>query len=136
MHAIWFANFFTLIAIGGVLVFERPMLAYEHLPFRVLNSPVKAGTPVMLRVTRCNRDNKLRTYVVSRTLIGADGGRYVLPASQTSIEPGCITVVSALTVIPIDAPPGKYTLRGYGEINGFIRTHVVQWQSAEFEVAP
>ena len=136
MHFVWFANLFGIVLIGGVLLLERSPLAYGNLPFPVLNSPVKAGEAIHLRVRRCNNDDRVRVYDVSRVLVGADGGQFILTPLKITIDPKCETVVSKINIIPADTPPGKYTLRGYGEINGFIRTHMVQWQSVEFVVTP
>lgn len=121
---------------GGFL--ERPYLSYGNLPFPVLTPRVKPGEPVLLEVLRCNSDDRQRVYGMGRTLVPLDsrGPSYVLPAGAASIDPGCNTSVSAVNVIPLGVPPGRYYVQGSAEINGSLRTFVLHWASQPFEVIP
>ena len=118
-----------------LVFFEPPWLSYTNEPFPVLNSPVKGGDPVQMVVERCSEAKVTRIYAVSRTLVGSHTS-IILPASLAAIDPGCTSVVSAVNVVPIGTPPGTYTLRGYGEIQGIVRTSSIRWVSQPFEVAP
>ena len=125
-----------LVSLLVYLVFlEPPWLIYNNSPFPVLNSPVKPGDAVKMTVARCSTAGVLRVYGLSRTLKGS-AAEIVLPAGLAAIKPGCITVVSAVNVIPLGTPAGTYTLHGYGEIQGVIRTSSVAWESQPFEVVP
>jgi hypothetical protein len=125
---------FTAVAAFGLLV-EKPYLSYGNVPFPVLNNPVVRGQPVHLMVMRCNTDTKRRSYLLSRTLISTTGGpEYVLPASAASIAAGCHTDISAANVIPPDVPPGRYYIEGLAEVNGTLRTFIVNWHSQPFDV--
>ena len=119
-----------------LVFFEPPWLTYTNLPFPVLNSPVKAGSSIRLTVSRCSTASVTRIYAVSRVLVDKDGKQLLLPAGLATIDPGCLDAVSASNVVPIDTPPGTYTLHGYGEIQGVVRTSSVRWESQPFEVTP
>ena len=124
----------VFIALLAYLVFlEPPWLTYTNTPFPVLNSPVRPGNPVKMTVTRCSSASVTRLYALSRTLKG-NGAEIILPAGLVSINPGCISVESAANVIPPGTPPGTYTLHGYGEIQGIVRTSSIAWESQPFEV--
>lgn len=121
--------------LGYLVFFEPPWLTYTNTPFPVLNSPVRPGDPVKMTVARCSSASVTRLYALSRTLKG-NGVEIILPAGLVSIDPGCIRVESAANVIPIGTPAGTYTLHGYGEIQGVVRTSSVAWESQQFEVVP
>ena len=124
------------VGLLAYLVFlEPPWLIYNNSPFPVLNSPVKPGDAVRMTVDRCSTASVLRVYGLSRTLKG-NAAEIVLPAGLAAIKPGCITVVSAVNVIPLGTPAGTYILHGYGEIQGVIRTSSIEWESQPFEVVP
>lgn len=117
------------------LLFEPPWLVYTNLPFPVLNSPVKAGNVVVIQVSRCSTARSTQIYTVSHALRGP-GLPIILPATTVPIDPGCGSRVVATNKIPEGTPPGQYRLIGYGEIQGIIRSHSVQWHSQYFEVTP
>ena len=122
------------VGLLAYLVFlEAPWLTYTNSPFPVLNSPIKAGTSVQMKVGRCSTASVTRVYTLARTLKGK-GSETVLPAGLASITPGCVTVVSAANVVPLGTPPGIYRLVGYGEIQGVVRTSSIRWESQPFEV--
>ena len=123
-----------VVVLAYLVFLEPPWLSYTNTPFPVLNSPVRAGTAVQMLAGRCNSARVTRTYALSRTL-KCKGYEIILPAGLVAIDPGCITVVSAVNVIPLGAPAGTCALHGYGEIRGVIRTISVAWESAPFEVA-
>lgn len=131
--AVLMAVFVTMLMY--LVYFEAPWLAYMNTPFPVLNSPVRSGTAVQMTVGRCSSANVTRVYALSRALVcGKDS--IILPASLVSIEPGCTSVVSAVNIVPLGAPPGRCYLHGFGEIQGVVRTNSVEWQSQPFDVAP
>ena len=111
---------------------EPAFLSYGNLPFPVLTPEVHPGQPVLLKVHRCNSDKVTRVYGVSHRMIGPE--TLLLPASPTSIEPGCHEGVSALNVVPLGAKPGIYRVRGTAEVQATIRAVTVQWYSEPFEV--
>lgn len=137
LNAIGLAGMLVLLAaIGYFGVIEKPFLSYGNLPFPVLTSHIKPGQAVQLEVLRCNSDDRSRVYIIARTLVPVDPSRspYVLPSGSASISPGCTTSVSAVNVIPLGVPPGRYWIQGSAEVNGSIRTFVVGWRSNPFEV--
>ena len=139
LRALLSALIVSMLALTTLVVYfdflERPFLYYLHIPFPVVQKRVVAGTAAHIEVTRCNRDDRTRSYVLAHTLVNLDGGRsYVLPSATTSIEPGCETVTSLFNVIPASAASGHYYLRGVSEVQGTLRTSLVTWESEPFEV--
>ena len=118
-----------------LVFFEPPWLVYTNEPFPVVNGPVHAGESVQMLVGRCSSASVTRVYSVSRTLQGPHSS-IILPAGLAAIDPGCTEVISAANVIPVGTPPGTYTLHGYGEIQGVVRTSSIRWVSKPFEVLP
>ena len=114
---------------------EPPFLSYGNLPFPVLTPFVNAGQAVHIVVERCSTDTKTRVYGVSHRLVGATTTT-ILPATQASVEPGCNKATSAINVVPVDTPAGRYIVDGTAEVQGTIRAVTVQWQSQPFEVVP
>lgn len=116
------------------LVFlEPPWLSYTNLPFPVLNGPVKAGTTVSLHLARCSTSPVTRVYSVSRVL-KCGGVPILLPATVSTIEPGCNKAISNLSIVPESMLPGTCHLEGYAEIQGMVRSDSIKWESQEFEV--
>lgn len=140
MRALWIFDKLLFVGIVGGLFayfayFQPPFLSYGNLPMPVRTPHVHPGDPVELTVVRCNSDNKTRIYGVSHQLVHVDGGEViVLPASQTSVEPGCHESVSAINVVPPGTPPGLYVIEGYGEAQATLRAVSVRWVSQPFEV--
>lgn len=123
-----------LMAVTYFMFWEKPFLTYPQLPF-VSPRIVSPGDAVNLEVLRCNSDDKVRTYIMSHTLIGLETQqRYVLPAQVVSTEPGCKRVVSGISVVPLGVSPGFYMIEGYSEVAGTIRTFSVHWYSEAFRV--
>lgn len=124
----------AVMAIGGYYAFlEPPFLSYGNLPFPVLTPRVKDGNVVLLDVSRCNSDTKIRIYVVAHSLVG-ETMTILLPALPTSIRPGCSQSFSAINVVPLNTPPGTYHIEGYAEVQGTLRTSSIAWRSESFEV--
>jgi hypothetical protein len=117
---------------------EPPFLSYRNLPFPVQDPRVRAGTPVLLQVIRCNGDTKTRTYLISHRLIRVDVMEppTILPAGPVSLEPGCTREVSAANTIPTGTAPGLYVVEGFAEVSGTWRTHSIRWYSEPFQVIP
>ena len=129
----------SMLALTTLVIYfdflERPFLYYLHIPFPMVQKRVVAGTAAYIEVTRCNRDSYTRSYVISHMLVNLDNGKsYVLPSATTSIAPGCETVQSAFNVVPMDAVPGNYFVRGVSEAQGTLRTNLVVWESEPFKV--
>ena len=121
--------------LGYLVLFEPPWLTYTNSPFPVLNSPVRPGTAVQMMVGRCSSANVTRVYALSRALVCGKAS-LLLPAGLVSIEPGCTSVVSAVNIVPLGAPPGRCYLHGFGEIQGVVHTNSVEWKSQPFDVVP
>ncbi len=127
--------FLTLGILAWLIFFEPPWLVYSNLPFPVRTPVVHPGSPILMDVSRCSSATQTRVYIVSHRLINVrDNTVYILPATTASIEPGCNTVVSSVNIVPKGAPPGRYRVSGFGEIQGIIRTSLVSWQSEDFDV--
>ena len=133
-YALLYTMAFVVAGIVGLL-FEPPWLVYQNLPFQAMNSPVRAGRVVLIKVSRCNSSDVTRLYAVSHILEGSDTST-ILPSGIAPIEPGCTSRIVATNRIPEGTLPGRYRLTGYGEIQGIVRTHSVRWQSEYFEVIP
>lgn len=143
MKALWvFDKLVLACVLGGLFAYfaylQPPFLSYANLPFPVLNAMVRPGEPVRLSVQRCNSDSVTRIYGVSHLMVpvkpAGERKPIVLPASQTSIEPGCHESVSAINVVPPSTPPGLYVIEGYGEAQATLRAVSVRWVSQPFEV--
>lgn len=113
---------------------EKPWLEYKAMPWEVL-PPVKPGEMVPVVVIRCNHTNERRTYRITRNLVNVDTGlQYVLPSSESDIEPGCHRSVSKLSAVPPNVPDGTYVLSGIGHAQGRLKVHDVPWTTQRFEV--
>jgi hypothetical protein len=118
--------------------FERPALRYEALPWPPTLKQVRPGEVIPLRVRRCNDSDQVIAYVVTHQLQAIDGpARFVMEPRTTTIEAGaCETVTSEINQVPAGTPPGHYRVVGAGIVQGSLRTFVVPWHSAPFEVTP
>ena len=117
---------------------EGPILSYLNSPFPTIESSVKPGQIIHLRVRRCNSDSVTRNYMVSHQLIGGPKP-ILLKTEPTSILPGCYESVSPINQIPSDLtvedmPSGKYYILGTGEVQGTFRSFIVPWRSQQFEI--
>lgn len=114
---------------------QPPYLSYGNLPFPVLRDPYP-GEAVLLRVRRCNSDDKTRVYAISHRLVSETPGTpdIVLPAALASVPPGCTTSNSVANVIPMGTPPGRYVVEGFGESSTLLRDAPVFWYSEPFSV--
>ena len=131
-----FASFFTYL-----VFFEPPWLSYTEGPFMVLNSPVKRGEVIDLKVDRCSTATVSRTYGLSRRLECKDeqSGKITvlpIPPATKDMQPGCYQIISRETSVPTTAPLGWCRLRGNAETQGVVRTHSVEFESKWFEVIP
>jgi hypothetical protein len=138
MLALMIGLIFTFCVFGAYfLCVEQPWLSYTQLPFRVISRQVKTGEAVMMSVLRCNSDTKTRVYMVSHILMPEDRAHLhpiMLPATATSIAPGCSEILSTVNVVPPGAAPGRYHVEGFAEINGTIKTFSIGWSSETFNV--
>ena len=138
----WTMFWVFVISLAATLVYLRyfkpPFLSYPGLPFQV-EGPARAGESVRLIVTRCNSDNVPRDYELSHWLQNIDTNdlRVSLPSGRVpSIKPGCHIGRSAMNVIPVGTPPGRYRVGGTGLIEGMLHTFEIEWYSETFEVLP
>lgn len=145
MNITWaFKVTFILFAVFGIIslviviyamYFEDPFVRYQNLPFPVQSGKVEQGKAVPIQIERCNDSGTQRVYVSSRTLKNADTGKeYVLPESTVSIKSGCTRILSRSVVIPVDTPPGLYTIEGEAITEGLLKRHHVEWYTEKFEV--
>lgn len=116
--------------------FEKPALRYENLPFPVVLQQVRPGEIIPIRVRRCNDSNQEITYTVVHALHAVDSDvRYVMLPRLTTMGPNiCETVTSMINDVPLDARPLRYKIVGAGIIQGSLRSFIVPWYSAPFEV--
>lgn len=115
--------------------FEPSWLIYPELPLPVITPVVKPGQTVVLRVRRISTQTVKRTYDVAHTLVC----RQHLPAAMkskppVSVDPGDTTIDSKINDIPDDTEPDTCYVDGLSEIQGTIRTILVPWRSADFQV--
>ena len=114
---------------------EQPYLTYENLPFPTTVESVKQGEIIPVRVIRCNSDSTTHSFALSNSLYNIDTGQYtLLPGFSIMIAPGCTDAISRINRMPTDLLPGRYKLFGTAEIRGKIRTFIVDWNSAPFNV--
>lgn len=121
-----------------LIFLDPPFLSYQNLPFPVEHQRVRPGDSPRPIVERCNSDSITRLYTVAHELVRVDAPakNVILPSAQVSIAPGCDHVSSTISVVPPGTAPGRYYVSGHGEARGMIRTHIVPWRSAVFEVVP
>ena len=138
----WVMFWVFIVSLSATLTylwfFEPPFLSYQGLPFQVVG-PARPGESVKLIVTRCNSSDKPRDYELSHWLENIDTNETAvpLPAGKVApIKPGCQTGRSAMNVIPVGTPPGRYRIGGAGQAEGTLRTVPVEWYSETFEVLP
>ncbi len=123
-------------ALVWMIFFTPPPLEYENIPFPVVTPFVKAGEPVVVVVRRCNTAAVSRMYAVSRELVDEKGNATLLEPMLAKLPIGCATTTVRSHQVPLGTPPGRYYLRGYAEIQEFIRSHTVHWRTMSFEVVP
>lgn len=125
----------TSFTILGFYFFEKPKMYYKNLPFPVQPHVLKPGQAVPSYVERCNTDDGLTTYTITRVLQSMDGGEsIVLPPIQVILEPGCKASKSLVSVIPYGTKPGTYRMIGKATLDGTVRKFVVDWYTQPFEV--
>lgn len=117
--------------------FQPPWLSYTNSPFPVLNDggKVHRGEDIRLLVARCSSSSTRRIFPIARRLVGP-GNPIIVKSDSVPIEPGCQQVESRVTAASADAPLGFYSLEGYSEAAGPLRTTIVPWRSQQFEVVP
>ena len=114
---------------------EQPYLSYPDLPFRVPNASYAPGDTVVYRVARCNSSSKDQSYPIARTLPPVGNGPVILlPSVIAKIAPGCTMAASAITVIPLGTPPGRYFVEGLSSVQGLTKVFVVYWSTTHFDV--
>jgi hypothetical protein len=79
-------------------------------PIKITNQPVAAGTVVSYEVEQCRYTDATAT--VTRRLISKSNRELYIPlGGNTSQAPaGCYTFTPPAVLIPIDTPPGEYTI--------------------------
>lgn len=120
--------------LAWLVLFAEPFLTYGNSPFPVETPFVKPGEVAITLVTRCNSSAVSRVYTIAHELIDAQGNATLILASTVGVSPGCHTDRNFRNIIPLGTPPGKKRLHGIAEVQGFLRTHLVEWYSQEFEV--
>lgn len=126
----------VLGCVGWAFLFERPYLSYSNLPFPAVPT-VRAGEAVELTITRCSRSRSRRSYLTTHVLRNeASGLVALLPEVLVDIEPGCISSLSRINVVPASTAPGWYTVSGQARVDGLVVTHHVAWASTPFQVLP
>lgn len=142
--------FFGFVSFVFLIVYyfflEEPFFSYINLPFAVLSvsadpnqiTRIKAGDAVPMLVRRCNSSRVTHVYTLSHSLVRMDRStaEVILPASITSISPGCSEILRRDTIVPPDTAPGLYQITGVAEVQATIRSVTVTWQSQPFEVTP
>lgn len=79
-------------------------------PVKITNQPVEAGTVVEYQVDQCRYTDA--TALVTRRLISkSDRQLYIPLGGNTSQAPaGCYTFAPPAILIPLETPPGEYTI--------------------------
>jgi hypothetical protein len=123
--------------LGWLVVFDRPYLTYNNLPFPTLLQQVRAGEVIPLRVERCNSDDVPHTYNTTHSVEEIDKHTYTdMPDVRILISPGCTSSTNLVNRLPPNLPPGRYRVFGTAEVQGVIRMHNVEWHSQPFQVVP
>lgn len=120
-----------------LMLFEKPWLTYLNIPFPTELAKAREGETIPLRVKRCSTANVKRTFRVARSMVRVNepgSSPMLLPDTISSIEPGCIEMISSFNKIPLGTPPGKYIIIGIVEIQGTFSEMMVEWHTQEFEV--
>lgn len=138
------AGFFVIVLVSAMLAVSVPLwgrllepvaVVSLNSPAPVENSPVAAGQPVRLTVSRCNRTGRTLTFIGARTLVNVETGtRAVLPPVAITMEPGCFQAVGRAAIVPPETPPGRYSLFSVSAVRGRWRTDDIPWESQVFEV--
>ena len=121
------------------MLFEKPFLSYENVPFPTQIAQVKAGDAIPVTVRRCSTADGPRFYDIShelRSVANPEHNVVTLKGERAKITPGCATGTSRINVIPPGTPPGMYYVTGLGIVEGTLRTFAVPWSSQPFEVVP
>jgi hypothetical protein len=127
-----------LLAAGWEILFAPPVVEYKNVPFPVANQMIVAGDPLHVVVTRCANDpfsEKPISYTFRRDLVNVETGiKILLPEGSISVNSGCETVLSTLSIISPTVQPGHYFLEGTSTARGLFKTTTAAWQTDTFEV--
>jgi hypothetical protein len=117
------------------------LLLPEPLVFegRVDVSPsvMRAGQPVALTVTRCNRTPTTLDYTTAWQLVREDADLHILlPPGGNVAPPGCFTYDGLTEFIPATTPPGRYHAMGVVTIPTAWRIYTTTFDTTSFTVVP
>lgn len=120
------------ILVGYWMFFPRNIIAYpKGTTWKVLNSPVKAGSYMHYELYYCKYTQDIST--VYQTLAGKN--IYTLAQIQRNIPVGCRSYTISDVYVPPTVPPGMYKLYITIEYHpNPIRTVQYFAQTTEFEV--
>lgn len=114
---------------------EQPPLVYTRLPIPVDPQPVAPGQPIPLHIERCNRLDHQLYLQPAHTLQNLDTGRsYFLPSMPAVARPGCGSALVTSSIVPDDAPDGRYQLFGVVRVEGTNKSFDVSYSSEPFTV--
>lgn len=121
------------------LFFEKPWLRYMNIPFPALATYGKPGHAMPIHIKRCNDDSMPHVYSIASsfervTKPGETRDAMTLQSVMVQIMPGCSEADSIVHTIPLDTPPGIWRVVGVSEVQGVLRSHLVEWYSVPFEV--
>jgi hypothetical protein len=136
----WVWLWLAMATLVGVIVAEgyriasyNPDIPVVFQSVEVLNSPIHAGNPLVVRIVREKYRDDCPVYS-HRTAINQDGVAYELPSALWSGGPADLDVIDyAYPTLPI-MPPGNYELRVHLVYNcpGF--QYQVDQPSARFRI--
>lgn len=101
----------TAAVIVALFLLLKPYKTVEvKQPIMITNQPVEAGTVVEYEVEQCRYTNA--TAIVTRRLISKSNRELYIPlGGNTSQAPvGCYNFKPPAILIPIETPPGEYTI--------------------------
>lgn len=130
-----------LLAVFYEVLIAPPALVYVNSPFPVETPVVAPGDVVIVVVDRCANDPFAPDpviYTFTRELVRIDVTPNVhtgIPAGGSSFPHGCqYAFRSALNIVPLGTPNGKYYVSGTSTAPGRFKATVARWQSMPFEV--
>lgn len=123
----------------AVRTFGPPPIAYRNTPFPVLTPVIKPGDTVAITVARCASDpfsdRTEMPFTFTRAIVRDDGIQIPVMGGYSSMPMGCNEIVSRLSVIPMDLPPGTYRLQGISTAtNSWGRVALANWETQPFRV--
>jgi hypothetical protein len=124
-------TFGIIITAGYWLLYPYNPIAFNNLPFKVVNKTVKTGDTLIYIVDYC----KYNTLIPDARKTFVDQIIYSIPAEAAlAKETGC-HIINIQINVPTNLPPGSYVLKitYYYQVNP-IRTVDVSVQTEQFNV--